>query len=65
MSKSQERSRDGDTASSNPNGKGPVTAESLIAEIHETADRLLKDGMTADVTIVVNPAVRAMAESKR
>jgi len=25
---------------------------------------LLKDGMTADVTIVVNPAVREMAEGK-
>src|SRR5437870_1590010 len=60
MSKSQERSRDGDPASSNPNGKGPVTAESLIAEIHEIADRLLKDGATRGDVKILSRALKEL-----
>jgi uncharacterized protein (TIGR00730 family) len=52
MSKSTERGRNGDHAS-NGSGRGPVTAELLIGEIHEIADRLLKDGATrGDVKIL-------------
>jgi hypothetical protein len=53
MPKFPERSRFGDSASNSTNGKGPVTADSLIAEIHEIADRLQKDGATrGDVKIL-------------
>jgi uncharacterized protein (TIGR00730 family) len=53
MSNSQEGGRVGDAISKLPNGKAPITADSLIAEIHEIADRLQKDGATrGDVKIL-------------
>jgi uncharacterized protein (TIGR00730 family) len=49
MSKPRGRSR----SSPEGNGETPISTESLIAEIHETADRLLKDGATrGDVKIL-------------
>src|SRR5262245_55036224 len=53
MSNSQDGGRIADITSKIPHGKGPITAESLIAEIHEIADRLQKDGATrGDVKIL-------------
>ncbi len=44
MRKSQGRGRNGGTSAADPNGDGPITTESLINEIKDVADRLLRDG---------------------
>src|SRR5436309_2036151 len=52
MGRSRGRGRAGGPAADS-NGDSPVSTESLINEIHETADRLLKDGATrGDVKIL-------------
>jgi uncharacterized protein (TIGR00730 family) len=60
MAKSEERSRNGDPASIPLNGKGPITAQSLIAEIHEIADRLERDGATRGDVKILSRALKEL-----
>jgi uncharacterized protein (TIGR00730 family) len=53
MSKTQEEGRSGDSSSKHLSDRYPITADTFIAEIHEIADRLKKDGATrGDVKIL-------------
>jgi uncharacterized protein (TIGR00730 family) len=53
MRKTQGRVRNGGPANADANGDGPISTDSLVNEIKETADRLLKDGAArGDVKIL-------------
>jgi hypothetical protein len=53
MRKTRARDGNGGLSGTEPNGNGPITTEELIAEIKDTADRLLRDGATrGDVKIL-------------
>src|SRR5262245_51282929 len=60
MSSAPERGRNGDHSSNHSNGRAPVTPESLVAEIHEIADRLLKDGATRGDVKILSRALKEL-----
>ncbi len=60
MSKNQGRGRNSGLAGSDVNGDGPISTESLIGEIHEIADRLLKDGASRGDVKILSRALKEL-----